>query len=157
HCLLQTKNGNPQHFLLQGERGIGKSSLLLCAHCVAEGRVLTQRTKQKLDYIIVSVSLVETDDHFSIIRKIMSSFRRELAKRNAFKAFVAGAWEWINRFEAGGIRYDRNAAKPEDSELLEHLKADFVKAASSLDGVADGILMLVDEADKPPAGGNLGL
>lgn len=27
-CLFQAKNGNPQHFLVQGERGIGKSSLL---------------------------------------------------------------------------------------------------------------------------------
>ncbi|MFD1704803.1 AAA family ATPase [Methylopila henanensis] len=27
-ALFQTKNGNPQHFLVQGERGIGKSSLI---------------------------------------------------------------------------------------------------------------------------------
>jgi hypothetical protein len=26
-ALFQAKNGNPQHFLLQGERGIGKLSL----------------------------------------------------------------------------------------------------------------------------------
>jgi len=27
--LFQTKNGNPQHFLIEGERGLGKSSLFL--------------------------------------------------------------------------------------------------------------------------------
>jgi hypothetical protein len=39
HCLLQTKKGNPQHFLIEGERGIGKSSLLLCEQFVAEGLI----------------------------------------------------------------------------------------------------------------------
>jgi len=28
-CLFQAKNGNPVHFLIQGERGIGKSSLCM--------------------------------------------------------------------------------------------------------------------------------
>jgi Cdc6-like AAA superfamily ATPase len=41
HCLLQTKNGNPQHFLVEGERGIGKSSLLLSELVVATGRAQT--------------------------------------------------------------------------------------------------------------------
>ena len=33
--LFQAKNGNPQHFLIEGERGIGKSSLLLLAEILA--------------------------------------------------------------------------------------------------------------------------
>jgi len=36
-CLLQTKVGNPQHFLIEGEKGLGKSSPLLCEHYVAIG------------------------------------------------------------------------------------------------------------------------
>jgi hypothetical protein len=41
HCLLQTKGGNPQHFLIDGERGIGKSSLFLIAQYVAKGDIPT--------------------------------------------------------------------------------------------------------------------
>jgi hypothetical protein len=157
HCLLQTKKGNPQHFLIEGERGIGKSSLFLCEQYVAEGHIKTLGTKETLDFIVVNVSLLETDDYYSITRKIMAAFRIELMKRNAFKAYASLAWDLINRFEAAGIRYDREAGKPEQAELLGCLQADFVAAASKLNGVADGILLLIDEADKPPAGGNLGL
>jgi len=157
HCLLQTKKGNPQHFLIEGERGIGKSSLFLCGQYVAEGRIKTLETKETLDFIVVNVSLLETDDYYTITRKIMAAFRVELMKRNAFKAFASAAWDLINRFEGAGIRYDREAGKPEQAELLGCLQTDFVAAASKMDDVADGILLLIDEADKPPAGGNLGL
>jgi Cdc6-like AAA superfamily ATPase len=36
HALFQTKNGNPHHFLIEGERGIGKSSLLFSLQMVAK-------------------------------------------------------------------------------------------------------------------------
>ena len=35
--LFQTKNGNPQHFLIEGERGLGKSSLFLRVAQQAKG------------------------------------------------------------------------------------------------------------------------
>lgn len=38
HSLLQARNGNPQHFIVQGERGLGKSSLFLCADMVGRPR-----------------------------------------------------------------------------------------------------------------------
>jgi hypothetical protein len=38
-CLFQTKNNNPQHFLIEGERRIGKSSLLFLSETIAEGYV----------------------------------------------------------------------------------------------------------------------
>ena len=39
HSLFQTKNENPQHILISGERGIGKSSLLFFADLIARGEV----------------------------------------------------------------------------------------------------------------------
>jgi hypothetical protein len=35
--LLQTRDGNPQHFIIEGERGIGKSSLCLWVDYLAKG------------------------------------------------------------------------------------------------------------------------
>ena len=35
--IFQTKNGNPHHFIIEGERGIGKSSLMLYLEFVAKG------------------------------------------------------------------------------------------------------------------------
>lgn len=37
--LFQAKCGNPQHFLIESERGIGKSSLLFVASGIASGQI----------------------------------------------------------------------------------------------------------------------
>lgn len=39
HSLFQTKNGNPCHFLVEGERGLGKSSLFLMVERQATGKI----------------------------------------------------------------------------------------------------------------------
>jgi hypothetical protein len=157
HCLLQTKNGNPQHFLMEGERGIGKSSLFLCEYAVATGGIPTFSTETKLDFIVISISLQENDDYYSIIRKLMAELKKQLGERSAFKKFGLAAWDFITRFEAAGVRYNRDAKDVEESELLSHLQADLVKLIGSLEKEADGILLLVDEADKPPPEAHLGL
>jgi len=36
--LFQTRYGNPQHFLIEGERGLGKSSLSLMVNQFASGK-----------------------------------------------------------------------------------------------------------------------
>jgi Cdc6-like AAA superfamily ATPase len=38
-ALFQAKNSNPQHILISGERGIGKSSLLYYADLIANGEI----------------------------------------------------------------------------------------------------------------------
>jgi len=148
-CLLQAKNGNPQHFLIEGERGLGKSSLFLCEHLTAIGKVETM-TKEKLDFVTLGISLNEKDDHYTVIKRIMAELKKEMSKRNAFKALGLAAFDMITRIEAGGFRYRQDAGKVDESELFGNLQADFVEVLSGIDGVADGMFLLVDEADKAP-------
>jgi hypothetical protein len=155
-CLLQTKMGNPQHFLIEGEKGLGKSSLLLCEYYVATGKIETLKSRKKLDFIVVSISLQAEDDYYSIIKKILSSLKGEIAGRNALKAIGLAAWDFVSRFEAAGVRFNRENQSSDESELLSRLLQDFVKVLSNIEGVADGILLLIDEADKPPSTANLG-
>jgi hypothetical protein len=157
HCLLQTKQGNPQHFLIEGERGIGKSSLFLCEYMVAEGRIATLDARIKLDFIVVNISLQEKDDYFSITKKIISELQIQIGQRKAFQSFALKAWEFISRVEARGFKFNRDERKSDESELFGTLATDFVKLISNLDGVADGVLLLIDEADKPLPEANLGL
>src|SRR5687767_14810516 len=56
-ALHQSKHGNPQHILIQGERGIGKSSLMLLARFAATGRISNDYT---LNFIVVDVELGST-------------------------------------------------------------------------------------------------
>ena len=53
-CLVQTRAGSPSNFMLTGERGIGKSSLLNYIKYVAEGR-------GDIEGISVTFLVVDTD------------------------------------------------------------------------------------------------
>jgi hypothetical protein len=155
HCLLQTKNGNPQHFLVEGERGIGKSSLLLSEYVVATGRAKTIEGNKTLDFVVVEISLEPDDDYFSIIKKIAQQLAFAIGEREKLKAYAFATIEFISRIEAGGVRV-REGKAPQDSELFTNLQKDLVNLIHRLDGSADGILFLIDEADKAPASANLG-
>lgn len=156
-CLLQTRAGNPQHFLTDGERGLGKSSLFFCAHYVATGHIEIMRSNEKVKFLVLNISLSDQDNYVSIVKKIMTALRAEISKTNALKSIALAAWDFISKFEAAGVRYHAGTDRADESELLSHLQADFVSIISKLDGVADGILLLIDEADKPGAEGNLGV
>jgi hypothetical protein len=155
HCLLQTKNGNPQHFLIEGERGIGKSSLLLSELFVATGKVRTLDGDKTLDFIVVEVSLEPEDTYFSVIKRIIHQLKSAIGERDKLKAYALATLAFISRVEAGGVRI-RDGKSPEDTELFANLQADLVNIIGRIEGVADGILFLIDEADKAPASANLG-
>ena len=120
HCLLQTKNGNPQHFLVEGERGIGKSSLLLSELVVATGRAQTFDGDKTLDFIVVEISLDPDDDYFSIIKKITHQLKSAIGEREKLKMFALATFEFISRFEAGGVRI-RDGKPRDDSELVSSI------------------------------------
>jgi hypothetical protein len=156
HCLTQTKAGNPQHFLIDGERGIGKSSLLLCEQLVASGQLDTF-SKARLNFIVVSISLSQKDDHFSIVRRIAAELKRQLQERNMIQTIASGVMDLLTRVEAAGFRLNKDERKVDESELLSQLQNEMGKLIGGLGETADGVLLVIDEADKPPSEAGLGL
>lgn len=61
--LLQTKNGNPSHFLIEGERGLGKSSLFLKIEQQASGK-LALLNGSRLNFLVINVELDSTQSFF---------------------------------------------------------------------------------------------
>jgi len=53
--LHQTKNGNPLHFMVSGERGIGKSSLLYYLTILARGEI--NPLDMAFNFLVVSIEL----------------------------------------------------------------------------------------------------
>ena len=157
HCLLQTKNGNPQHFLVEGERGIGKSSLLIVQYVLATGKAATARLGEQLNFLTVSIVLRDQDDLLSMVKKIASKLQGEVRKRDALKSLVVNAWEFVSRIEAAGFKLNKAETTHTETELLDRLIEDFVTVASCLPDGVDGILLLVDEADKGAERTKLGL
>jgi hypothetical protein len=156
HCLLQTRNSNPQHFLIEGERGIGKSSLMLFEHVIASGKGAF-RTGEHLNFITLNIVLQDQDDLLSVVKKISGRLQSEVRKRDALKSLMINAWEFVSRIEAAGVRLHKNEQSFSETELMDRLIDDFVCVCSSLPDNTDGVLMLVDEADRGAERSRLGL
>jgi hypothetical protein len=146
--LFQTKHGNSGHFLIHGERGIGKSSLLLYLQYVATGSITTI-DNQEYRFLVLPLELEPSTTYTTLIRKVGAEFQRQLASQQRFKDRLAGAWEFLKRWEVMGVKYNEAGIDPD--ALLDDLVHTVHTALVELTGKLDGVLVLIDESDKPSA------
>lgn len=166
--LFQAKNDNPTHILLIGERGIGKSSLLLFADSFAKGDVKIDSTEHK--FLTIKINLTEDILLVDLILKIKDAIERELASSAKALASLKGIWEVAKKFEISTpiVRTNFKASERNvDNLTLDKLTQSIVNtvkllttnnAVSELGLVSkrDGIVILIDEADKARSDLNLG-
>jgi len=155
--LFQASRGNPQHFVLQGERGIGKSSLLLFLQLVAAGQF--QFTEgQSFKFLVVSVELDPSTTYFSIIQKIASELKKTIAAEHRVKELAKKAWDFLSGWEIFGVKYQarKGCEEREPQLLLEELTNTIEDLLVGIRPEFQGVVFLIDEADKPPASANLG-
>lgn len=155
-CLFQTKHGNPNHFLIHGERGIGKSSLLLYAKVMATGQVEGLESDEKYRFVTVDVEIEPTTSYEDLTRKIGSELARRLRAIEQLKSKAADFWNFITNWEVLGVKYQKAAACTDPSQLMEELCETVVAAVQRIDGCSDGIVILMDEADKATPSTDLG-
>lgn len=154
--LFQTKNGNPQHFLIEGERGLGKSSLFLMVEQMATG-LIPINISEKGNFIVINIELDSSQSFFDILKTIAADFKRALAERDKLKKLASGVWDFLSNWEILGVRYhkiDENLVQP--YEVLNSLVENFEKIIKLADKEIDGILILIDEADRPGEKASLG-
>jgi hypothetical protein len=153
-ALFQIKHGNPQHFLFEGERGIGKSSLFRYLDWVARGEIRTI-DNEMLNFIVVNVELREMMGHGDVIDRILQELGRQIDARAGVKELCKKAVAFLSRFEAYGIRYrqSEDEARREGLNGLTDALSDLLEEAGD---EIDGVIILIDEADKPLASAHLG-
>ncbi|WP_342657782.1 ATP-binding protein [Sphingomonas sp. NY01] len=153
--LFQAKSGNPTHFLIEGERGIGKSSLLKYVAPLANGNFDTP-DGYIFKFLVVFVDLGSAHTQLDIIRIIARELKSQIGKVNKAKEIVKSTWEFLSNWEILGVRYHKEAGSfdPEDAKdnLVEQLEAIATNAELGI----DGILVMLDEADAPPVEAHLG-
>ncbi len=76
--LLQTPYGNPQHFLIEGERGLGKSSLFLMVNQFASGK-LALSDGLKMNFLVLNIELVTHIFYKSLHTKLLRQIRTGLS------------------------------------------------------------------------------
>lgn len=151
-ALFQTKNDNPQHLLLTGERGIGKSSLLFFADLVARGEIDT--IDIKFNFLTVSTDLAGIGSQVGIIRQIARELRSKLRTHSVLQGKARKLWEFLSSWEVLGVKYQGREAELDPDELLDEL----VRIIGDIieQDTFDGVVIILDEADQPPVVANLG-
>lgn len=153
--LYQTKSGTPQHFIIDGERGIGKSSLFFYLSYIAKGTIPYTENKT-FNFLTVHIELSNTDTEVSIIEKLYRELESQIAIDEALKLKANKFWEFIKSIEVFGCRVHDSKGKPEASEALIQTVDTIQYLLKDLEGSIDGIVILMDEADRPDAEANLG-
>lgn len=152
---FQTKNENPQHFLLEGERGIGKSSLLFVSENLANGKIGTmEANSQKFNFITISVDLAGVTCQLDIVRAIGRELKAQVSKSAPLKEKGKAAWDFLSKWEVLGVRYHKDVqTDPDDArdELVDAF-ANLLASGAEIDGAA----ILIDEADAPPVEARFG-
>jgi predicted transcriptional regulator len=153
--LFQTKNGNPLHFLIRGERGIGKSSLLLVLKSIAQGEMLSLQNN-KYHFLVVNIELEPNTTYREIIKRVGAEFQREIFQHDKAKELARRAWDFLKKWEILGVKYSGDLRDLEPHELLDDLASTIDVTMKATKSVFDGLVITIDEADKPPSSANLG-
>ncbi|WP_379548336.1 AAA family ATPase [Qipengyuania sp. DSG2-2] len=151
--LFQAKHGNPIHFIISGERGIGKSSLLMLVSRIASSEV-NLLEDQKFNLLVVPVELGNVGSQIEIVRAIARQFKSELQRISANVEIAKSVWDFLSNWEVLGVRYHKSDVAPEPESARDSLAdqmAEFCKHSGY-----DGIFIAIDEADAPSADAGLG-
>jgi Cdc6-like AAA superfamily ATPase len=153
--LVQTTAGRPANFMITGERGIGKTSLLNYLKYAAEGLIPIDGAT--LSFVVIDTDVDQYTTQLGLIGKIQLGLEKALEKHEAAREFMKKAWGFIQRIEASGIRIG-DAKKEPDELLLDQFSYSLAETATRIcseqgegslwNTKADGILILIDEADN---------
>jgi Cdc6-like AAA superfamily ATPase len=151
--LLQTKANKGHGFLLLGQRGIGKTSLLNLVKLQADGSIETKG--ENLNFLVVEIDITKETNLYTIIKKIELALKRKLAKSEPTRKLFADIWNFLGRVEVAGVKV--NTSKEFDKELLfeefsyslaDTLKRITAKTGENFENTHDGILLIIDETDN---------
>jgi hypothetical protein len=163
-ALLQTRAGRPKGFMLTGERGIGKTSLLQYFKWVAQGHIGIG-DGDKVNFLVVELDLDASSTDLGLIRRVQLGLSRELSKTEPARSFLSKGWEFLSRVEAFGVslresdrQLDPESLHDEFAHSLAVTASRIAEAdASSVFGAKyDGMILLLDEADNAPKSLRLG-
>lgn len=156
-CLLQTRAGSPMNFMITGERGIGKSSLLNYVKAVAQGQEPTL-DRVRLRFLVVDTDIDQNTTQIGLAKKIEFGLRVGLGQDEPARKVLKDLWDFFKRFEAAGVKLKPEEKTEREETALEEFSyslAETVKRVvthesnpSVFNTHYDGILILIDEADN---------
>jgi Cdc6-like AAA superfamily ATPase/biotin operon repressor len=155
-CLYQTIHNNPQHFLIEGERGIGKSSLLTLADAIASGVVTPLRFNDKMSFLTISVDMGGVYSQLDVIKTIARELKSSLSDRETLKQKALKTWDFLQKWEILGVRYHGDTPETAPDDARDDLAAKIIQLIDDAKESIDGVFIIIDEADRPEPDAKLG-
>jgi hypothetical protein len=153
--LEHTKRRKPINFMITGDRGIGKTSLLNYVQAMA--RSYSDKSEESFRFIVVNIQTENTTTQLDFVRKVELSLRHELDRTEVARAFLDRAWSFVQRLEVAGVKLQEAKDDPYKllweefaNSLVQTVKRICAPEGAPVDGPSDaydGILILVDEVD----------
>lgn len=152
--LIQTKSNKGHGFLLTGQRGIGKTSLLNLVKYQAEGDI--DVNGENLNFLVVDIDITKDTSQQVLIKKIELALKRKLARTEKARAVFGEIWSFIGRLEAAGVKIN-TTANAENELIFEEFcyslsdtlnRVTKATDKSKFDNSYDGLLIMIDESDN---------
>ena len=165
--LLQTRAGQPSSFMLTGERGIGKTSLLDYLRDVAQGKIpigTDPNGTQKVNFLVIETDIDQKTTTLGLVRKIQLGLKKELGKSEKAKSWLNTTWDFLQRVEAVGVSL-KDKKETDDELVFEEFAYSLAETINRVCGTSEGdvfdakyegVLLLIDEADNSSAELGLG-
>jgi hypothetical protein len=163
-ALIQTTADSPCHFMIIGERGIGKSSLLLFIQNQAKGKI--QLDGGTVNFLVLNVDIDANTSQVGLVNRIKYHLDNELGKSEVGREFLNKTWDFLKKIKIFDSGIDGQCQTHIDDELLlDQFSMSVARISSRIcsDGEAnifnakyDGILLLIDEADNCSVSLNFG-
>ncbi|MFM5818076.1 AAA family ATPase [Aeromonas caviae] len=151
--LYQTQNGNPQHFLITGERGIGKSSLMQYIRPLAKGDI-TSPDYAKFNFVTVNTSISDRTGLITLIRLIERGLKRELEKFETIRSFMESTWSFVQRIKIMDSGVEKNEFIDDPDLVIDEFAYSLSETCRRItnpekgEEAKDGIIFFIDEADN---------
>ncbi len=154
--LHQTKNGNISNFLLTGERGIGKSSLIGYLKPTAQG-FITSSDYDKFNFVVVNTVISHKSTLISFIKLIERNLKREIekiGKAEKVRSFFDDTWSFVQRLKIMDSGIDKAQANDDLDLIIDDFSYSLSETSKRITNpdsgeiAKDGIMIIVDEADN---------
>jgi hypothetical protein len=154
-AFIQTIAGEPAHFMITGERGIGKTSLLLYLKALAEGYITLNSAK--FNFLVLDLDIDTNSTQLGLIGRIKMHIDNRLGKSERARTFLKEAWSFLQRvhiMDSGITQESENASDEVMLDEFSLMLAQICERTCNPEGEPtfsakyQGILLVIDEADN---------
>jgi len=151
--LHQTKNSHPCNFLVTGERGIGKSSLMMILKEFSSG-AFESLDHGSFDFITINGVISERMNLMTLVKLIDRNLKRELGKVESVRKFMEGTWDFVQRIRIMDSGIEKKSIPEESDLIINDFSYSLAETCKRIvnpekgEEKKDGILFIIDEADN---------